>query len=196
MKEQRKDSAILLITHNLAVVAETCDRVAVMYGGKIQELAHGRRDLQQPAAPVHARAARIAAARRRSEGRAADDHSRIGSGHSRPAERLQVHHALPRSLRAVPRHRARARGARAGPLRALPPLRNYRRTCRHILEVKDLHVRFPVFGGMLLRKTGEVHAVNGVSFTLAAGRNARPGRRVRAAARRRSAARSSISCGR
>jgi peptide/nickel transport system ATP-binding protein len=39
MKEKLKDSAILLITHNLAVVAETCDRVAVMYGGKIQELA-------------------------------------------------------------------------------------------------------------------------------------------------------------
>jgi oligopeptide/dipeptide ABC transporter ATP-binding protein len=39
LKERRKDSAILLITHNLAVVAETCDRVAVMYGGKIQELA-------------------------------------------------------------------------------------------------------------------------------------------------------------
>ncbi|MSO56517.1 MAG: ABC transporter ATP-binding protein [Acidobacteria bacterium] len=39
MKGRQKDSAILLITHNLAVVAETCDRVAVMYGGKIQELA-------------------------------------------------------------------------------------------------------------------------------------------------------------
>jgi len=39
MKSRHKQSAILLITHNLAVVAETCDRVAVMYGGKIQELA-------------------------------------------------------------------------------------------------------------------------------------------------------------
>lgn len=38
IKEQRKDSAILLITHNLGVVAETCDRVAVMYGGKMQEI--------------------------------------------------------------------------------------------------------------------------------------------------------------
>jgi len=38
-----------------------------------------------------------------------------------------------------------------------------------ILEVKDLHVRFPVFGGLLLRKTGEVHAVKGVSFTLQQG---------------------------
>jgi oligopeptide/dipeptide ABC transporter ATP-binding protein len=39
IKDQRQDAAILLITHNLAVVAETCTRVIVMYGGKIQEVA-------------------------------------------------------------------------------------------------------------------------------------------------------------
>jgi oligopeptide/dipeptide ABC transporter ATP-binding protein len=39
LKARRAGAAILLITHNLAVVAETCDRVAVMYGGKIQEVA-------------------------------------------------------------------------------------------------------------------------------------------------------------
>ena len=39
IKDQRQDAAILLITHNLAVVAETCHRVIVMYGGKIQEVA-------------------------------------------------------------------------------------------------------------------------------------------------------------
>ena len=39
IKDQRKEAAVLLITHNLAVVAETCDRVAVMYGGRIQEVA-------------------------------------------------------------------------------------------------------------------------------------------------------------
>ena len=39
LKDQRNDAAILLITHDLAVVAETCDRVIVMYGGEIQEIA-------------------------------------------------------------------------------------------------------------------------------------------------------------
>jgi ABC-type oligopeptide transport system ATPase subunit len=38
-----------------------------------------------------------------------------------------------------------------------------------ILEVKDLHVRFPVFGGVLLRRQGEVHAVKGASFVLETG---------------------------
>ena len=35
-----------------------------------------------------------------------------------------------------------------------------------ILEVKDLHVRFPVFGGLLLGRRGEVHAVKAASFEL------------------------------
>jgi len=39
LKDKRSDSAILLITHDLAVVAETCDRVIVMYGGQVQEIA-------------------------------------------------------------------------------------------------------------------------------------------------------------
>jgi oligopeptide/dipeptide ABC transporter ATP-binding protein len=34
---RRTDMALLLVTHNLGVVAETCDRVAVMYAGKIVE---------------------------------------------------------------------------------------------------------------------------------------------------------------
>ena len=40
LKDNRKDAAILLITHDLAVIAETCDRVIVMYGGVIQEIAN------------------------------------------------------------------------------------------------------------------------------------------------------------
>lgn len=39
IKNRRKESAILLITHDLAVVAETCHRVVVMYCGRVQEVA-------------------------------------------------------------------------------------------------------------------------------------------------------------
>ncbi len=38
IKKKRDDAAIVLITHNLGIVAEMCDRVIVMYGGKIQEV--------------------------------------------------------------------------------------------------------------------------------------------------------------
>jgi peptide/nickel transport system ATP-binding protein len=51
IKDQRKDAAILLITHNLAVVAETCRRVMVMYGGKIQEIAPVRELFKNPLHP-------------------------------------------------------------------------------------------------------------------------------------------------
>ena len=39
LQKERKGASILLITHDLAVIAETCDRVIVMYGGKVQEVA-------------------------------------------------------------------------------------------------------------------------------------------------------------
>jgi len=51
LKERHEANAILLITHNLAVVAETCDRVAVMYGGKIQEVAPVRELFYNPLHP-------------------------------------------------------------------------------------------------------------------------------------------------
>ena len=51
VKDERKNAAILLITHNLAVVAETCHRVMVMYGGKIQEIAPVRELFRNPQHP-------------------------------------------------------------------------------------------------------------------------------------------------
>jgi oligopeptide/dipeptide ABC transporter ATP-binding protein len=48
---KRADASMLLITHDLAVVAETCDRVAVMYGGEIQEIAEVRPLFRRPLHP-------------------------------------------------------------------------------------------------------------------------------------------------
>jgi oligopeptide/dipeptide ABC transporter ATP-binding protein len=39
LQKGRDGASIILITHDLAVVAETCNRVLVMYGGQIQEVA-------------------------------------------------------------------------------------------------------------------------------------------------------------
>ncbi len=39
LQKHNTEAAVVLITHDLAVVAETCERVIVMYGGVIQEVA-------------------------------------------------------------------------------------------------------------------------------------------------------------
>jgi peptide/nickel transport system ATP-binding protein len=45
------DTALLLITHNLGIVAEACDRVAVMYAGQIVEEGPARDVFAEPAHP-------------------------------------------------------------------------------------------------------------------------------------------------
>ena len=51
LKDKREDAAILLITHDLAVIAETCDRVVVMYGGVIHEVATVQELFKNPMHP-------------------------------------------------------------------------------------------------------------------------------------------------
>ena len=45
------DTALLLITHNLGIVAEACDRVAVMYAGHIVEQGDARTVFSRPSHP-------------------------------------------------------------------------------------------------------------------------------------------------
>jgi peptide/nickel transport system ATP-binding protein len=45
------DTALLLITHNLGIIAEACDRVAVMYAGRIVEEGPARPLFAEPAHP-------------------------------------------------------------------------------------------------------------------------------------------------
>jgi len=48
---QRNGVAMMLVTHDMGVIAETCDRVAVMYAGRIVETGPVQAVLQAPAHP-------------------------------------------------------------------------------------------------------------------------------------------------
>ena len=63
MREAQADlgMAVVLITHDLGVVAEMCDRVAVMYAGQIVEEADTTTLFNGAAAPVHPGADRVGA---------------------------------------------------------------------------------------------------------------------------------------
>ena len=61
------NAAVLLIAHNLGVIRTLCDRVGVMYAGKIVEEGDAATVFEQPAAPVHARPPAVAAAPRRAQ---------------------------------------------------------------------------------------------------------------------------------
>ncbi|MFO1060364.1 MAG: ABC transporter ATP-binding protein [Dongiaceae bacterium] len=54
LQESERGTAIILITHNLGIVAELCERVAVVYAGRIVEIGPVRRILEAPRHPYTA----------------------------------------------------------------------------------------------------------------------------------------------
>ncbi len=55
--------SMILVSHDLGVIAEMCDRVAVMYAGQIVELTDTETLLREPPPPLHDLAAALAARR-------------------------------------------------------------------------------------------------------------------------------------
>jgi oligopeptide/dipeptide ABC transporter ATP-binding protein len=53
LEELRRDLqlSVLLITHDLAIAARRCDRIAVLYGGEVLETGPARRVVSKPAHP-------------------------------------------------------------------------------------------------------------------------------------------------
>jgi peptide/nickel transport system ATP-binding protein len=49
---RERGTAVMLITHDMGVIAETADRVAVMYAGRIAEIGPVRDVVQAPATPT------------------------------------------------------------------------------------------------------------------------------------------------
>ncbi len=76
--------AIVMITHDLGVVAEMADHVAVMYLGQVVEYGAVRTSFSRPAPPLHAGAAALDPGAWAQGQRAA----RARSGHACPTRRL------------------------------------------------------------------------------------------------------------
>ena len=104
-------TAVMLVTHDMGVIAETSDRVAVMYSGRIAEIGPVRRRRAQPAASLcQGPDGRDPDAGRRGQAAGADpglDAAALGD----PA-RLLVQSALRLCLRPLPRRTAGAVAAR------------------------------------------------------------------------------------
>ncbi len=184
--QAERGMALLLITHDLGVVTQMAQRVAVMYAGQIVETGPREAFLRAPQHPYSQRlfAALPSAARR--AGALAGIPGRVpplteAFAGCRFAERCELAFercrreppqllALPAGQRA--RCHLREEGAaapRAGAALGVPAAAATAQTAL-LLEVADLKVHFPIRRGLLRRVVGQVKAVDGVSLQIREGR--------------------------
>ena len=174
--------AVLLITHDLGVVAQVADRVAVMYAGQIVEAADRRAFFDRPRHPY---------------GRLLFESLPGTAKRGRPL--AVIPGAVPRldrpftGCRFAPRCPLAVARCRAGPVawagtasdgvrcvraaeeQPLAPTAAVSATAAGadaapLLEVRHLEVHFPIRSGVLQRVVGQVRAVDGVSFDVRLGR--------------------------
>jgi peptide/nickel transport system ATP-binding protein len=185
--------AVLLITHDLGVVAETADRLAVMYAGRIVETATTDAFFAQPAHPYSRQLMESLPSADKRSTRLAVIPGRVprldqAFRGCRFADRCYA--VMPRCHdEEPPWHDVNsAHGVRchlwsegevqpAGLSRAphdqsagTDGAREPGRVGEPLLAARDLKVHFPIHGGVFRRVVGHVRAVDGLTFDLRAGR--------------------------
>jgi len=193
--QQRSGMAILLITHDLGVVAEMAQKVAVMYAGEIVETATRAEFFRSPAHPYSRKLfASLPGKNKRDQGLA------VISGSVPPLSREFIgcrfadrcDHAwdlcrttAPGWSAVVAGHQVRchlfdqAAGSMIhsdfSPVKAAEtvpqgiPAAQSAAFNSELLRVVDLKVHFPIHKGLMKRVAGYVKAVDGVSLTIAQG---------------------------
>ncbi len=192
--QQQTGMSLLLITHDLGVVAEMAHQVAVMYAGHIIEQAPRAQLFAAPAHPYTQKLfAALPGAQQQDQPLAAIPGS-VPQLHEIPAgcrfaPRCDKAWALCHEQAPVWTEIGNGQGVRchlysepvAGSLWPVAKSENPEATragvsyqlpatSYELLQVKDLQVHFPIHKGILQRTVGCVKAVDGVSLSIAAGR--------------------------
>ncbi len=191
--QQQTGMAILLITHDLGVVAEMAHQIGVMYAGEMIECTSRKIFFQQPAHPYSQKLFAALPSRQRRDrelaviGGEVPALSKSFAG-CRFADRCEhawslCHTTLPPWREISPGHQVRChlysaqtiqepRLAEAFPEEMVAhPLHGDDKNLQHnLLEVHDLKIHFPIRRGLLKRVVGHVKAVDGVSLNIAPGR--------------------------
>jgi len=184
--QQERGMALLLITHDLGVVARMAHRVAVMYAGEIVELAEREAFFRAPQHPYSQKLFAALPSPQRREGELAVIRGQVPAltvrfDHCRFAERCDFVFArcraeAPGLLEPLPGHRVRCHLREQGPAAPRGAQTEWVQFTKEevhervLLEVEDLKVHFPIRRGILRRAVGYVRAVDGVSFSLREGR--------------------------
>ena len=184
--QAERGMALLLITHDLGIVAKMANRVAVMYAGQIVEVAEREEFFR---APQHPYAQMLFAALPTSANRGSElavipgqvppltgefQRCRFADRCPFVFERCRVE--PPALLALGPVHSARCHlreNERAGPrsvAAAVDSAQIAESQAPLLLEVSGLQVHFPIRRGLMRRVVGHVKAVDGVSFGIREGR--------------------------
>jgi hypothetical protein len=111
--------SVVLVTHDIGIVAETCERVGVMYAGRLVETGSVADVLGAASHPLYGRAPRLDPADRRAEDAAPVDF-RPAARPDQADRRLPVRAALHLCARRLPGVEAAPRAARVRPALRLP----------------------------------------------------------------------------